>query len=530
MLSPKLRKVLPWEKKGLSRLERVVAFCEDMRVTQGTLAGTRMKLRQWQIDDILAPIYAEDADGKRHVRTAVIGMGRKNGKTFLSAALALCHLLGPEAEERGEVYFAAIDKLQAGKAWAEAKAMLDAHPELSERVNIIRFSKEIEVLSGKGAGSVLKAVSADADSKLGMSPSFVLCDEAGYWPNRNLFDAFDSALGARENPLIVVISTQAKDDAHFFSEMIDYGQRVKDGEIDDPSFHLTMFAAGPNDDPWSPETWAKANPALGDFNSIEQVERMAAQAARIPSKEADFRNKVLNQRVDGTVRFIAAREWNDCNLGPIDDKALEGRECFGALDLSAARDLTAFVLVFPEEDGSYTVLPRFFLPEFDIAGKSDNDRVPYDMWARQAEARLTLLPGKVIDPVLVAEYIADEAARFDIREIAYDRWRINDLQRELERMSVALPLAPFGQGYRDMSPAVDALEVAVAQRKINHGGNPILRMCAANAVVTKDPAGSRKLDKSKASGRIDGLVALAMSIKTAQGHDEEGLPACLMAA
>lgn len=525
-----LRKVLPWEAEGLSRLERVVAFCEDMRVTQGKLAGTTMKLRPWQVEEILAPIYAEDEAGNRLVRTSIVSMGRKNGKTFLSAALALCHLLGPEAEERGEVYFAAIDKLQAGKAWAEAKAMLDAHPELTERVNIIRFSKEIEVLEGHGRGSVLKAVSADADSKLGMSPSFVLCDEAGYWPNRDLFDAFDSALGARDNPLIVVISTQAKDDTHFFSEMLDYGQRVKDGEIDDPSFHLSLFAASEKDDPWSYETWEKANPALGDFNSIEQVERMAAQAQRIPSKEADFRNKVLNMRVDGTVRFIAAREWNDCNLGPIDDKALEGRECFGALDLSAARDLTAFVLVFPEEDGRYTVLPRFFLPEFDIDGKSDTDRVPYNVWARQADARLTLLPGKVIDPALVAEYIADEAARFNIQAIAYDRWRIGDLERELDKLSVELPLVPFGQGYKDMSPAVDVLEVTVAQQKLNHAGNVVLKMCAANAVVTKDPAGSRKLDKSKASGRIDGIVALAMGLQIVSRHEPEQLPACLLAA
>ncbi|MGX9990838.1 terminase large subunit [Rhizobium sp. Z1P35] len=525
-----LRKELPWEAEGLSRLERVVAFMEDMPVTQGKLAGTKMILRPWQVEQFLDPIFTEDDDGKRRVRTAALSMGRKNGKTGISAALACCFLVGPEAEERGEIYFCAMDKAQAAKAWAECKAMLEGHAELSQRVNIIRFSKEIEVLEGAGKGSVLKALSADADSKLGLSPSFVLCDEIGYWPKRDLFDAMDSALGARDEPLIVAISTQAKDDTHFFSEMIDYGLKIHAGEVEDASFHLTMFAAGTTDDPWDPATWAKANPALGDFLSLEQVERQAMQAQRIPSKEADFRNKVLNQRIDGTVRFIAAREWNDCNLGPIDDKDLEGRECFGALDLSAARDLTCFLLVFPEDGGRYTVLPRFFLPEFDIDGKSDTDRVPYNVWARQADARLTLLPGKVIDPALVAEYIADDAARFDIKEIAFDRWRIEDLKRELEKLSVDLPLVPFGQGYKDMSPAVDVLEVTVAQQKLNHAGNPLMRMCAANAVVTVDPAGARKLDKSKASGRIDGIVALAMALKTAQGHEEETLPACLMAA
>lgn len=523
-----LRKVLPWEVEGLSRLERVIAFMEDMPITQGKLAGTKLKLRPWQIEQFLEPVFAVDENGKRRVRTAALSMGRKNGKTGLSAALALCFLVGPEAEERGEVYFCAMDKAQAAKAWAECKAMLEQHPELSLRVNIIRFSKEIEVLEGAGKGSVLKALSADADSKLGLSPSFVLCDEIGYWPKRDLFDAMDSALGARDEPLIVAISTQAKDDTHFFSEMIDYGLRIHEGEVEDDSFHLAMFAAGPNDDPWDPATWHKANPALGDFLSLEQVERMALQAQRIPSKEADFRNKCLNQRVDGTVRFIAAREWNDCNLRPIDEKALEGRECFGALDLSAARDLTAFVLVFPNEDGTVDVLPRFFLPEFDIDGKSENDRVPYNTWAKQADSRLTLLPGKVIDPALVAEWIADEATRFDIKEIAFDRWRIEDLKRELEKMSVDLPLVPFGQGYKDMSPAVDVLEVTVAQQKLNHAGNPLLRMCASNAVITKDPAGARKLDKSKASGRIDGLVALAMALSVASRHEPDSLPACLM--
>lgn len=530
MSGPKLRDELPWEAEGLDRLERVVAFMEDMPVTQGKLAGTKMQLRPWQVEQFLEPIFTVDDEGKRRVRTAALSMGRKNGKTGISAALALCFLVGPEAEERGEIYFCAMDKAQAAKAWAECKAMLEAHPELSQRVNIIRFSKEIEVLEGQGKGSVLKALSADADSKLGLSPSFVLCDEIGYWPKRDLFDAMDSALGARDEPLIVAISTQAKDDTHFFSEMIDYGLKIKDGEVEDESFHLAMFAASMDDDPWDPATWQKANPALGDFLSLEQVERMAMQAQRIPSKEADFRNKVLNQRIDGTVRFIAAREWNDCNLAPIDEAALEGRDCFGALDLSAARDLTCFLLVFPEEDGRYTVLPRFFLPEFDIEGKSDTDRVPYNVWARQPDARLTLLPGKVIDPALVAEHIADEAARFNIQAIAYDRWRISDLERELDKLSVELPLVPFGQGYKDMSPAVDVLEVTVAQQKLNHAGNPLMRMCAANAVVTVDPAGARKLDKGKASGRIDGIVALAMALKTAQGHEEDTLPACLMAA
>ncbi|WP_340672630.1 terminase large subunit [Bradyrhizobium ottawaense] len=526
ILSPKLRKRLPWEKKGLSRVERVVAFLEDLPITQGKLAGTKMKVRDWQ-REFLEAVYSEDAPGIRPVRTAILSLARKNGKTGLVAGLALCHLAGPEAEPRGECYAAANDRFQAGKIFAEIVAILGQHPELDARCNIIRFRKEIEVLDGQGKGSIFAALSSDAATKLGLSPSFTVVDELGYAPKRDLYDALDSAMGARDNPLLIAISTQAPDDNHVFSTLVDYGLKVQAGEVVDPSFHLTLYAAPESADPMARETWLKANPALGDFRSEEDVARQAAQAERIPSKMQDFRNKILNQRVAAHVRFIAKAEWDKCG-GPIDIEALKGRPCFGGLDLSAARDLTAWVLVFPMEDGTLHVLPRFFLPENGIADKSEADRVPYDVWARQG--LLDLIPGSTIDPGFVAEAMAEDAARFDIQAAAYDRWRIEDLKRELARIGVELPLVPHGQGFKDMSPAVDALERSVAEALLRHGSHPVLTMCAANAVITKDPAGGRKLDKAKAAGRIDGLVALAMAESIAARFEPETLPACLLAA
>ncbi|WP_052194884.1 terminase large subunit [Aureimonas altamirensis] len=526
IISTPLREVLPWEAEGLSRLERVIAFLEDLPVTQGKMAGTKFVVRDWQ-REFLEAVYREDDAGNRPVRTAVLSMARKNGKTQVSAGLALCHLCGPEAEPRGEVYAAANDRFQAGKMFAEMVAILNAHPELDERCNITHFRKEIAVLQGKGTGSVFAALSSDANTKLGLSPSFTVIDELGYAPKRDLYDALDSAMGARENPLLVAISTQAPDDHHVFSELVDYGLKVQAGEIQDPSFHLTLYTAPEKADPFDEKTWELANPALGDFRSLEDVQRQAAQASRIPSKENDFRNKILNQRVAAHVRFIAKAEWDACN-GPVDLSGLAGRPCLGALDLSAARDLTAWVLVFPNDDGTFDVLPRFFLPENGIAEKSDADRVPYDVWARQGF--LTLIPGSTIDPSFVAEAMAEDAARFDIQAIAYDRWRIEDLKRELSAIGLELNLLPHGQGFKDMSPAVDVLERAVAETKLRHAGNPVLTMCASNAVVTKDSAGGRKLDKAKASGRIDGLVALAMALSVAARHEPESLPACLMAA
>ena len=195
------------------------------------------------------------------------------------------------------------------------------------------------------------------------------------------------------------------------------------------------------------------------------------------------------------------------------------------LDLSATRDLTALVLVFPHDD-KFDVVCRFFLPADGIGDKSEADRVPYDLWAKQG--LITLCPGKTIDPGFVAEALADAAARYDLRAVAFDRWRIEDLKRELAAIGVEANLVPHGQGFKDMSPAHALLERAVAERQLRHGGNPVLKMCAANAVVTLDPAGGRKLDKAKAAGRIDGLQALAMALSVASRHEDEMLPACLV--
>ena len=513
----------PWEVPGLSRAGRVIAFLEDLPITAGKLAGTKMTIRPWQ-REFLEAVYAESGDGRRPIRTAVLSMARKNGKTQLAAGLALCHLMGPEAEPRGEVYSAALTRDQAAKLFDEMCAILAAHAELDDRANIIRFNKQIEVLIGDGVGSRYAALSADAGSKMGLSPSFVVYDELGSAPNRDLFDALDTATGARDNPLMMCISTQAAADHHVFSELIDYGLRVQSGDVEDPSFHLTLYAAPQDADPWDRAAWIAANPALADFRSLDDVERQAAQARLVPSKESAFRNLILNQRVSAVSRFIHKAEWDRCNT-PVALADLAGHECYGGLDLSGSRDLTAFVLVFPRENRSFDVVCQFFMPEANIAERSNEDRVPYDLWAKQGH--ISLIPGSTIDPSYVAMAVMNAAKTYDVRTIAFDRWRIEDFKRELGIWQGSLPLEPFGQGFKDMSPAVDTLERNVAEKLLRHGGNPVLNMCAANAVVTRDPAGSRKLDKSKATGRIDGLVALAMALQAAGRHEPEVVPSCL---
>lgn len=508
-----------WEAPGLNRAERVVAFLESLEVTAGRLAGQAFRVRDWQ-RDIIEAIYREDDEGKRPVRTAVLTFGRKNGKTGLAAGLALCHLAGPEAERRGEVYSAANDKEQAGKTFAEMVAMVEVHPILALRINVKRFGKELEDLE---TGSIFKALSADVAGKHGLSPSCVIYDELGQAANRELYDTLDTAMGARDNPLLMVISTQAATDIAPMSQLVDYGRRVNDGVIDDPSFFLAEYSAPIDADPWIEETWKLANPALGDFLSLGEVKRQAEQARRMPAKEPAFRNLILNQRVASERTFLGVGEWMACNP-TVDLDRLKGRTCFAGLDLSAVRDLTALVLVFPDDDGTFDVVPFFWLPNDGLLDREEDDRVPYMAW-RQSGFLLTT-PGISIQPDFIAAHVARMGELYDLRMVGFDRWRIEEFQRALADTGADIPMHPVGQGFKDMAPAVDLLERLVAERRLRHGGHPVLTWCATNTVATPDPAGNRKLDKMRSRGRIDGMIALAMALITAAkfGGEEEWVP------
>jgi len=243
---------------------------------------------------------------------------------------------------------------------------------------------------------------------------------------------------------------------------------------------------------------------------------MALQAQRMPSREASFRNLILNQRVDTTAQFLSAAVWTPCSAA-VDTSRLKGRKCFAGLDLSASRDLTALVLTFEDEDGAYDVLPFFWLPADDLREREDTDRVPFVRW--RDEGFLLTCPGRTIDPKGVALKIAELHGEYKIEAVAFDRWRIQDLKRELDAIGCDVSLVPHGQGFRDMSPSLDVLERAVFEAKLRHGGHPVLTWCASNAKAQSDPAGNRKLDKMKSTGRIDGLVALTMALGTAARHE-----------
>ena len=354
----------PWENPGLTRAQRVIRFVESLPCTSGPKAGTLFKLRPWQKKFIRA-VYKTNKAGERLVRTAVLSVGRGNGKTTLAAMLGLCHLAGPEAESRGEVYSAANDRFQAGRIFAEMAAIIERVPWLDDRVSIKRFTKELEDVGG--TESIYAALSRESGTKMGMAPSVVIYDELGQSEGRDLLDALDTAMGKRAEPLMIIISTQAARDEAPLSQLIDYGLRIHRGEIADPSFHLTLYTAPAEADPWIRSTWKLANPALGDFRSLEDAKRLALQAQRMPSAEASFRNLILNQRIDATAQFISMATWKACGEQPCNTD-LEGRPCYAGLDLGATRDMTALVLVFAGDDGAFDVVAVLLAAWRDFAG------------------------------------------------------------------------------------------------------------------------------------------------------------------
>ena len=478
----------------MTRGERIIAFIEKYcRIPEGAQVGQPIVLADFQRRFIL-----EVFDNPAGTRRAYLSVGRKNGKTALIACLLLAHLVGPEAKQNGQLVSGALSRDQAALVFNLASKMVQMSPELSKIIRIVPSGKR---LLGLPMNTEYKALAAEGRTAHGLSPFLAILDEMGQvkGPQNDFVDAITTSQGAHEDPLLLVISTQAPTDADLMSIWLDDAERSED-----PSIVSHVYAAEDDCDLLDRKAWEAANPALGLFRSEKDVEEQARQAERMPSSENTFRVLTLNQRRNMVAAFVSPAVWKAGNRKPVD---FDG-PVYGGLDLSATTDLTALVLT-NRRDGVLSVLPTFWMPQDMVAEASKRDRAPYDVWVKQGLIRTT--PGKVIDYAFVARDIGEITAGLDVAKIGFDRWRMDRMKMALDSAGVELPLEPFGQGYVSMSPALDALEADLLQEKVRHGGHPVLTMCAANAVALPDPAGNRKLDKSKATGRIDGLVALTMA-------------------
>ena len=494
----------PWEKKGLSRAQRVIAFVESLPITSGIHAGRKLILRPWQ-KDIVNAIYATDTNGIRQVRTALVTLPRKQGKTQLAAALALCHLLGPEAEQRGQIFSAGADREQAALVYREMEAIILSVPEFESRCHIQSFHKTI---TDTVTGSVYKAMTADARKAHGLSVSFAICDELAQWSNRELYDNICTGTSARKEPLVIAISTQSADPNHIMSELVDYALKIQDGTLPpDPAFYGCVYAAPDDCDPWDEAVWFKSNPALNDFRSLEEMRIFAEQARKIPAKEAVFRSLYLNMRIDPAAKWISSFDYDAC-VGSMPD--LSGRECYAGLDLSSTQDLSALSLCFaPTTDGEpYFLLSFAWCPKDAIKKRSKNDRVPYDLWAKQGHIEAT--PGSVVDYGYILKRIDVIAKQYSLKAILFDRWGATKIVKDLE--DAGHTVLEFGQGFASMSPPSKELEKLVLERKIRFEDNPALAWCFSNVIVETDAAGNVKPSKKRSKEKIDLVVSTIMSL------------------
>lgn len=501
---PKLRDWRSFPTSELTRAERNMRFAETyLVVPDGKYVGKPIVLAPFQ-----QAFFYSVFDNPAVTRRAYLSKARKNAKTATIAIILICYLVGPEAKENAQIASGAMSRDQAGIVWKLAWQMIDKSPRIAPLVHVIPSSKR---LIGKPLNVEYRALSAEGKTNHGASPLLAILDEVGQvrGPHSDFVEAIETAQGAHESPLLIVISTQASSDSDLLSVWLDDAERSKD-----PRIVSHLYTAGDGSAMDDREAWELANPALGLFLNEQELIDGAGRALRMPSYEASFRNLHLNQRISTFSPFISRSSWEDCSASP---GSMEGLELYGGLDLSARVDLTAFVLTARKPDGKVGVWAYFWTPEEGLYDRAKRDRQPYDVWVKQGWLRTT--PGATVDYGFVCAEIAEIVGSENLKAIAFDRWRIDVFKKDMQALGLDFPLAEMGQGFKDMAPAVDTLESDLLNGRLEHGSNPVLSMCAANAVVTMDPAGSRKLDKHKATGRIDGIVALAMSLGIA-GHDK----------
>ena len=494
-----------------AKARRVTQFIECLKHTKGEFHGEPFKLLPWQekiIRDVFGTVRDDDPS-MRQYNTAYIEIPKKNGKSELGAAIAL-NMLCNDDEWRAEVYSCASDRQQAAIVFDVAVDMVKQSPALSKRIKIIPSTKRMVY---QPTGSIYQVLSSEVATKHGLNVSACIFDELHTQPTRALYDVMTQGSGdARKQPLWFLLTTAGTDRNSICWEVHQKALDIIEGRKDDPRFYPVLYGL-PDDADWTDErNWYKANPSLDQTISIDKVRDAFRKAQETPADENMFRQLRLNQWVKQSIRWMPMDKWDECG-GAVNEYELEGRACYAGLDLSSTSDLTAMVLVFPPRDDEeqYIVLPYFWLPEDTMQLRVRRDHVMYDKWERQGFIHTT--EGNVVHYGFIEQFITKLGERFNIREIAYDRWNATMMVQTLE--DDGFNMVPFGQGFRDMSPPTKELMRIVLERKLSHGGHPVLRWNMDNAFVRTDPAGNLKIDKEKSTEKVDGAVALVMALDRA---------------
>ena len=520
------RFMLPTSHYDKAKADRAVKFIENLCHTKGKWAGKRFWLLPWQ-EQLIRDIFGiVKPDGYRQFRTAFVEICKKVGKSELAAAVAL-YLLYADNEPSAEVYGAAADRQQASIVFDVARQMVEMSPALLKRSKLMTATKRIVNYGNLGYYQVL---SAEVGGKHGFSVSGLVFDEIHTQPNRQLYDVLTKGSSdARQNPLHFIITTAGTDRHSIAYELHTKAVDILEGRRVDPTFYPVVYGLKDDED-WEDESnWYKVNPSLGYTVDIERLRDAYREAKQNPADEVTFKWLRLNMWVSSTVAWIPDAIFMKGNE-EIDLASLEGRDCYGGLDLSSTGDITALVLMFPprDEDEKYILLPFFWVPEETIPQRVKAASVPYDIWERQGYLLST--EGNVIHYDFIEKFINDLAEKYHIVEIAVDRWNATQMIQNLE--GDGFTMVPFGQGFASMSGPTKDFYRLLMEGKIVHGGHPVLRWMAGNVVVDTDPAGNIKVTKAKSKEKIDGIVAAIMALDRCirnqtepQGsvYDERGL-------
>lgn len=496
-------------------------FFRHLTHTKGRWAGKLFELINWQ-ETLISQLFGtlNDETGHRQYRTCFCEVPKKNGKSELAAAVAL-KLLCADSEPGSEVYSAAGDREQASIVFNVAAQMVRNWPELNAKCKVLDSQKRIIYYP---TNSYYHAISSEAYSKHGFNAHGIIFDELHTQPNRDLWDVLTLGSGAaRTQPLVFAITTAGFDRNSICWEVHDYARKVAKGIVPDPTFLPLMYVLEEEEDWEKEENWKNVNPSLGIIFDVDEIRTHFNRAKETPAQENNFRRLRLDQWTQSKTRWLPMDKWTACgnDKNRINVDRLRGRTCFAGLDLSSEYDLSAYVLVFPEDDKTYTVIPYFWIPEENMKRRIEKDRVPYDVWVKQGFIEAT--PGDIIDYKFILHTISESGKMFDVREVAFDRWGASKLIQDLNEMGfqdesvkhARRHLIQFGQGYASMNSPTKELLKLVLEERIHHGNNPVLNWMADNLVVRLSPEGNVKPDKEKSIEKIDGIVSLIMGLDRA---------------
>lgn len=477
---------------------RAVAFIEKFCThVKGELGGKPFLLEDWQKDDIIRPLFGwKNKHGLRRYRTCYVEIPRKNGKSNLSAAIAL-YMLFADGEPGAEVISAAGDRGQANIVFNIAQEMIANNQHLRRRAKVLR--NQIEYKS-----SWYKSISAEAYTKHGLNCHAVIFDELHTQPNRDLWDVLTTSTGSRRQPLVMALTTAGHDRASICYELHEYAEKVRDGAIKDDTFLPVLYAADIEDDWTDEETWKKANPGYGTICHKSYFEQAVQNAKANPTMVNSFLRLHLNIWTSSETAWIPDDIWMQGQT-QIPYDLLPELECYAGLDLASTQDLTAFALLFRDNiaDCFYLLVHQFVNSE---KAHSKKLSAGVDYLAFQREGDITITPGNVTDYDIVYQYIKEQCDKYKVKSIGYDPRFSAYLVPKLEADGVEM--SPMAQNITTMNGPTKEFEMQVMRNNIKHDGNRCLRWQVGCSVCYTDVNENKRVVKERHENKkVDGVIA-----------------------